>query len=451
MPTSKHTGLRLGLGLGTPPPSTFEGTGALRVLAVTRNFPNRLEPLACAFQRQQLACLGRRASVEVLATIPYLPGSALLGDRTRAGRLRDLPRREAIDGLPVVHPRVPYVPGVSRLTMLAPLNAPLYLAGLLPYLPALRGRFDVVLGTHLFPDACAAVAAAQILGLPCVVKAHGTDVNVVARWPSIQPILAWALGAARFSAGVSRPLVNELLRLGAPSDRAVLLPNGVDRAVFHPQSRAEARRALGLPEPDRIVLYVGGLEPEKGLVDLCAAFEVLRADAPSPVHLVLVGEGALDPWLRTRAASLGAAAGRLILAGPQDLAGVARFLAAADVLALPSWAEGTPNVVLEALASGRPVVASRVGGIPDAIIEGTTGLLVPPRDVDELTLALRASLARRWDEAAIVASAPPSWDESAERLFELLWEAARGRMHAEPTTAPNGARNGAAKRGVAAW
>ncbi len=225
MPSGKHTGLG--------PAEALEGP-RLRVLAITRNFPNRLEPSLNAFQRQQLACLGRRAAVEVLATVPYLPGAALFGDRTRAGRLRRLPRRDAVDGLAVVHPRVPYLPGVSRLTALAPVNAPLYLAGLLPYLPALRGRFDVVLGTHLFPDAWAAVAVAWILGLPCVVKAHGTDVNVVARWPSVQPFLAATLRSARFSTGVSRALVDELVRLGAPRGRAVLLPNGVDRAIFHP-------------------------------------------------------------------------------------------------------------------------------------------------------------------------------------------------------------------------
>jgi glycosyltransferase involved in cell wall biosynthesis len=416
----------------------------LRVLAITRNFPNRIEPHACAFQRQQLAALGRRAAVEVMATVPWLPGAVFLGDRTRAGRLLPLPRREAIDGVPVVHPRVPYLPGVPRLTALAPVNAPLYLAGLLPYLPALRGRFDVVLGTHLFPDAWAAVVAARILGLPCVVKAHGTDVNVVARWPSVRLLLAATLRGARFSVGVSRPLVRELVRLGAPADRAVLLPNGVDRAIFHPQPRPEARRALGLPEHDRIVLYVGGLDPEKGVRELVDAFAALRAESPVPLHLFLVGEGPLDAELRARAAALGSDQGCLRLAGSLDLPGVALHLAAADLLALPSWAEGTPNVVLEALASGRPVVASRVGGIPDLLVEGHTGLLVSPRDPEDLARGLRDALSRRWDEATLLASAPPSWDDSAGHLFDLLWEAAHGSPRPAPTAAPY--TNGIAKR-----
>src|SRR6202042_1861918 len=151
---------------------------------------------------------------------------------------------------------VPYLPGTARLPVLAPLNAPLYLAGLLPHIGRLRGRFDVVLGTYLYPDASAAVALAWILGLPCVVRAHGTDVNVVSRWPSIRPILRAALGAASYAVGVSRPMVEELARLGAQEGRAVLVPNGVDRALFHPGDRRAARSALGLPEDDRVVLFV---------------------------------------------------------------------------------------------------------------------------------------------------------------------------------------------------
>ena len=167
----------------------------LRVLVVTRIFPNRVEPYAGAFVRQQLAALARRCDVEVLATVPFLICASVLGDRTRVGRLRRVPPRDRVDAIPVVHPRVPYLPGTGRLRALAPLNAPLYLAGLLPHLGRLEGRFDVVLGTYLYPDAPAAVALARILGVPCVVRAHGTDVNVVSRWPSAREVSNRPIGS----------------------------------------------------------------------------------------------------------------------------------------------------------------------------------------------------------------------------------------------------------------
>jgi teichuronic acid biosynthesis glycosyltransferase TuaC len=395
-----------------------------RVLAVTRIFPNRVEPLACAFQRQLLGALAHLCPVEVLAVIPYLLGSSLLGERTRPGRLARVPARDEIDGIPVIHPRVPYVPGVAAVPLLAPFNAPLYLAGLLPHVPRLRGRFDVVLGTFLYPDACAAALLARLLGVPYVIKTHGTDVNVVARWGTVRPMIESTVRGASFSIGVSAPIVKALVELGAPPERAVLLQNGVDRTVFHPMDRAAARAALGLPARGRIVTYVGRLEKEKGLRELVQAFERLGRASTEPVHLALVGRGSLGEELDRAAAELVlSSGGRILLAGERPLDEVARYLAASDVLALPSWAEGTPNVVLEALAAGRPVVASRVGGIPDVIEDGRTGLLVPPRDVGALAAALGRALRRTWREADLVAAAPPSWEESAGHLLGLLLHA----------------------------
>jgi len=237
----------------------------------------------------------------------------------------------------------------------------------------------------------------------------------------VRPILRAALRSARFTLGVSRPMVDALLRLGVPVDRAVLLPNGVDRALFYPRDRAACRQALGLPAEGRVVLFVGDLVPEKGVGELVAAWTALRRAAREPVHLVLVGEGSLRAALEEEARALGdRARTRLVVAGPRPHPEVAEHLGACDVLALPSWHEGTPNVVLEALASGRPVVATRVGGIPDAVPEGQAGLLVPPRDPRGLAFALEAALARRWDEEAILAAAPPAWEESAARLHAVL-------------------------------
>lgn len=405
---------------------------ALRVLVVTRLFPSSVEPFESPFARQQLAALGRLCEVLVLGVVPRLPGASLFGERTRPGRLTRVPLRETLAGLDVIHPRALYVPGSARFPWLARFNAPLYLGGLLRYVPALRGRFDVVLGTFLHPDACAAAALARVLGIPHVIKAHGSDVDVVARWPSVKKPIAAALGSAAWALGVSRPMVASLVALGARPERAVLLANGVDRRLFHPRDRAAARAELGLPADGRLVVFVGLLAPQKGVRELLAAWIALRAEGGPPVHLAIVGGGKLHEELRRAAAFFanangdGARRGLLFVPGALPLARVALHLGAADVFTLPSHREGTPNVVLEALASGRPVVASRVGGVPDVIADGVNGILVPPRSAADLARALRAALARSWDADALAASAPPSWDESAARLHRLLTLAASG-------------------------
>jgi glycosyltransferase involved in cell wall biosynthesis len=397
---------------------------AIRVLVVTRLFPSCVEPLESPFARQQLEALGRRCSVLVLGVIPYLPGARLLGDRTHPGRLTRVPERETIAGLAVIHPRAPYLPGVAHAPWLARFNGPLYLAGLLRYLPMLRGRFDVVLGTFLHPDACAAAALARLLGIPHVIKAHGTDVDVVARWPSVRRPIAAALGSAAWSLGVSRAMVAELVALGAPPERAVLLENGVNRSVFRPRDRAACRLAIGLPAGGRLIVFVGLLAEAKGVRELLAAWTALREGGGAPVHLAIVGDGPLRDEV-ARAAALshrdgGARRGLLFAPGALSLERVALHLGAADVFALPSHREGTPNVVLEALASGCPVVATRVGGIPDVVAEGSTGLLVPAGSAPDLARALSAALARTWSAEAVAASAPASWDESGARLHALL-------------------------------
>jgi len=364
----------------------------------------------------------------VAAVVPYFPAARLWGDATRVGKLCPLPVRDSIDGVPVLHPRVPYAPRVG--SFLSFVNAPLYLAGLLPFVPEWWNRFDVVLGAYLFPDAWAAGQLATILGLPHVVKAHGTDVNVTARSPSVRPFIRSALFNAKAAIGVSRPMLDALVALGAPPDRVILVRNGVDRAMFRPRHRTEARVSLGLPEKDKLLLFVGRLEREKGLDELIAAFHELTTKSTDPISLVIVGDGSLRSELVRKTNG----DHRIFLVGARPAEDVARFLAAADLLVLPSWAEGTPNVVLESLAARRPVVATHVGGIPDVVRHGHTGLLVPPRDVPALASAMHAALCRSWSEVELVQAAPPDWNRSGDELFAVL-EGAVGRRKQESVAA----------------
>ena len=395
----------------------------LRVLVVTRIFPNRLEPLTCAFNRQQIAALSRTCDVEVIAAIPYLPRARMLvGDRSRASRLASLPKHDVIDGVHVRNAKIPYVPRAGRA--LAPINVALYFAALIPELASLRGRFDIVLGTYLHPDAVAAALLARALGVPYAVKAHGTDVNTVSRWVTVRPMLRATLRSATVAFGVSAPMTARLVELGAPPERAFLLHNGVSKAVFYPRNREESRRRLSLPEHGRIVVFVGRLVLEKGLRELMAAFTLARRARAKrgalPMHLVFVGEGPLRDELMAFARAASGPSHQVLLRGPLPLEDVAEHIAASDVLALPSFAEGTPNVLLESFASGRPVVATEVGGVPDIVNPGENGLLVPPGNVEALALALDEAVDARWDEHAIVATAPPSWDASAGELERCL-------------------------------
>ena len=383
----------------------------MRVLAITKIFPNAAEPLSAPFNRQQFAALAKLCELEVLATIPWFPGAGLLARWSSAGKLGVVPRRERIAGLEVTHPRTLFVPRLAHVAW-----GPLYAASIAPALAIHRGKIDVVLGSWAYPDGFAAVIAAAILGVPCVVKLHGSDINVIAKLPGPRRLVAWALSRAARVAAVSRPLAEEVIALGVPRDRVVVVMNGVDGDLFKPRDRAAARAELGL-SAGPLAVYVGNLKPEKGVLDLAQAWQTVARDVPD-ANLAIVGGGPLAGEL---AAQLGA---RATLVGAQPLERVPLWMAACDVLVLPSHVEGTPNVVLEALASGRRIVASAVGGIPDLITSPVLGTLVPARDPDALAAALATALRTAYDPAEVSRlGARGGWAASAAALHRVLVEA----------------------------
>jgi teichuronic acid biosynthesis glycosyltransferase TuaC len=386
----------------------------MRVLIVTKIFPNSVEPLSSPFNRQQFAALSRLCDVEVLATIPWFPGSSALGRWSAAGRLSSVPARENIDGLRVRHPRFVFLPKLGHAV-----SGPLYAASLAPTVLPYSGRVDVVLGAWAYPDGFAAVVMADMLGVPAVVKLHGSDMNVVARWPGPRRRLEWALPRAERVVAVSRPLAESAAALGVSPDRIDVVPNGVDRNIFRPADRHEARRALGLPQDVPLVLYLGHLSEQKGAFDLLRAFNARRGRLRG-AQLVMVGDGAGAVACQALARELGVPASFI---GAQPHETIPTFLAACDLLSLPSWNEGMPNVVVEALACGRPVVATSVGGIPDVVTEGL-GALVPPRDPEALGDALVRTLETPHDAARISAALDRlDWDGSARMLYASLLRA----------------------------
>lgn len=404
-----------------------------------QDLPSSLEPLSAPFNRQQIGALAQRCDVDVLAAIPYVPLAAWTSIPARAAKLAALPARERLNGVDVTYVRQLYAPRVGLSVAV-----PLYLASLLPHVDRLRAA-DALLGAWAYPDGCAAVLAALALGKPCVVKVHGTDVNTVLRRPAARAVASAILPRADAVVAVSRALVEELVALGVPRGRVHLVRNGADLSLFRSRERSSARRSLGLAgqaqlrDEDKVVLYVGRLEAQKGIHELLAAFDSVRAVVPDAT-LVLVGPASPEVDATVRARTANWPRGAVHTVGARPHAEVAEWIGACDVLALPSWAEGTPNVVLEALAGGRPVVATRVGGIPDVVVDDDCGLLVPPRDAPALAKAITAALQRGWDEGAVRARGPTSWQKSASELLGVLESAtrARPRAGARPTrlTAP---------------
>ena len=383
----------------------------MRVLAITNLFPSHQRPLLAPYNLQQLSALSALCDVEIMATVPWFPGAKLLSKWTESGRMDSVPRAEEYEGLWVKRPRTLYIPRMLGL------SGPLFAGSLLPRLLPYRGKIDVVFSAWAYPDGCASVALARFLGVPAVVKLHGSDINVFADRPGARPYLRYFLPRAARIVAVSRALGQRVCELGVAPERVAVVYNGVNGDLFRVRDRAEAREQLGLPQDRKIILYVGNVLDTKGCIDLADAFERVAKKQPNTM-LVIVGDGAARPACDEYAGRIGS---QMLMAGGQPFEKVATWMAACDVLTLPSWNEGTPNVILEAYACGRRVVASDVGGIPDLIDSDTLGELVPVRDRAALADALARAAETPYDPREVAAAgARGDWSANGAHLHEVL-------------------------------
>jgi glycosyltransferase involved in cell wall biosynthesis len=307
----------------------------------------------------------------------------------------------------------------------AAIVAPLYALGLLRAVRRqLRARrFDLVHAHWIVPNGV--VAATSTGSVPLAIGLHGSDV-FLAEKPGVRLAASWALRRSRLLTGCSPELVERVRALGFPAERSRVIPYGADVETFSPDParRRIWRERLGVPEDAPLLLGVGRMATKKGFHVLLEALPELLA---SGAHVVLAGGGDLLPGFQRQARKF---PGRLHLPGPVLRDTLPDLYRAADLFVLPAVhdpkgnVDGLPNVILEAMASGLPVVASAISGIPLAVEDGVTGLLAPERDPASLAAALRRLLVDRdlargmGERGRRKAEAELTWDAVAARYRE---------------------------------
>jgi glycosyltransferase involved in cell wall biosynthesis len=278
-------------------------------------------------------------------------------------------------------------------------------------------RIDLINSQWFFPDSVAVDLAARDMGIPHVATGLGSDVNRDMEDPAKAEQIRHALANCSSITVVAESLREILIEKGLPATKIQTIPNGVDVARFAPRDKVDARHDLGLAASLRYVLYVGRLSEEKGLTTLIAAF-VRVAEQQTDVRLLLVGDGPMRAVLEENVKRLGLD-GVVRFVGQTNHPHVPVWMNAADCFCLPSVTEGCPNVVLEALASGLPTIASAVGGVPDMVTQHA-GILVPPEQPHKLAEALCRAIAREWNPETIAASvAAFSWEAAAMRYVDV--------------------------------
>lgn len=378
----------------------------LRIAIVTPILPVPHDPTRGRYIHETARALSRLATVRTFFVQPRYPRIAALKPRSFLNG--SVGEDHALDGIDLEAFTYPALPAVSRLS-----NGFLAARALTPRLR--RFSPDVVLAYWIYPDGYAALRSARRLGVPCIVGARGSDIHVRSGLNAFMTrhTIARADRLLTVSAAMNAAAIAQY---GAKPGRTHTIHNGFDTDVFHPRPRSPLRAELGIDESARVIVYVGRLVESKGMRELIEAFEALAARNPE-LRLALVGDGVMREPL-TALIEARNLLDRVLMPGALEPAEVAQWICASDVLALPSWSEGYPNVVVEAIACGCPVVATDVGGTRE-IINLENGILIPPRDAKVLENALAQALTRLWDHAAIASAMQRSWNDVAVETLEV--------------------------------
>ncbi len=394
----------------------------LRTLLFSTLYPSAARPVHGIFVETRLRELLKTGEVEarVVAPVPWFPStSPRFGDRAAMART---PRRELRHGIEVLHPRYPLIPKLG-MTL-----APFFLAAAAR--PALKRLieegfdFDLIDAHYYYPDGVAAALLARYFRRPVVITARGSDINLIGRFPLPRCMIAWAGRQAAASVGVSGALVDAMKALGVPQGRLHKVRNGVDLQRFHPLGKVQSRTQLRL-QGAPVLLSVGNLVELKGH-DICIdALAILRAEHPQ-AHLLIIGSGPEHQRLQQYAEQRQLADG-VSFVGQVPNESLAAWYSAADVLLLASSREGWPNVLLEALACGTPVVASAVGGVPEVLAGEASSRLAAARSGEAFAHGIREVLGLRpagaeamGSTSALAHASRFGWDATSQQQLNIF-------------------------------
>ena len=367
-----------------------EARQPLRLLVLSHMYPSRVHESAGVFIHRHVQAL-QEAGVDlrVVSPLPWAP--RILWYRPEWRQFGETPNKDVWEGVAVNRVRYLQLP-TRAFQPWAGVSMSLTLA---PFLRRLRRTFpfDLIHSHTVTPDGLAALHLGRMFAVPTVNSARGSDLNEYPHnHPGRMAATRRVLLETDRTLAVSAALASVASELTEGRAQSRVIYNGVDQRVFHPEADTNAlRQVLGLPLDRLLLTYVGRCERDKGVEELLLAFTGLATRFPDWM-LVCLGEGGYrsDLLNRVRLAGL---EDRVHAPGRVDHSTVASVLRASNAFVLPSWSEGMPNGLLEAMACGLPCVATRVGGIPEVLEHGHNGLLTSARDADALESTLEQLLA----------------------------------------------------------
>ena len=390
-----------------------------KILVITFSFPTKVNQTGGIFILNQLVYLKNSYDIKVIAPYPYVPPFKFL----RSYKFSKIPFKEKINGMEVYKPKYLMLPRnnltfkvINILLIIESFFSSITSKNILDKLYK-RWDFDIIHVHGLVPDGIVALKYKKNYNKPLVTTLHGEDVTKYSKKLFLKSLSKIVLKGCDKIICVSKSLRYEVYKTNLSKKQIEVIPSGYNVKRFRPLDIKKCRKLLNLPQDKKIILFVGHLVERKGIVYLIKALKIL-SKKNNNFLCCIIGTGVLEKELKYEISKL-QIENKVIFAGQKTPDEIPLWVNACDILVLPSLNEGLPNVISEALACGKPVVATKIAGIPE-IVNKDVGYLVKPKNKNDLAEKISLALNKKWDRKKLIKRASEfSVINSVKKLREV--------------------------------
>ncbi len=376
-----------------------------RILVFTNAFPRKFYHNKGIAVKKEIEWLQKDFDIKIIAPIPH---------NLFAGRNGNAPDIIWVNDIEVYQPRYYTIPKIGAL-----FSGYSYYFAVKKMVEELQKqfRFNLILSYWTYPDGFAASLCASRFKVPFIVRPRGSDINAFLNYGLLRNSIKAVLKKADKIIPKSKDLEDNIKELGIGADKVSYIPNGVSLDDFRPLDKEECRRALNMPLDRKMILFVGNLLPIKGVSCLLEVIKVLDARKRGDLMFKILGSGKMENEVRRVIKKLKFIS--VALEGETPHKDLPIWINASDLVCITSVNEGCPNILLESLACGKPVVATKVGGIPEIIDSNMLGILIPANDAYAAADAIEEALKKDWKKEYLRNKVSgQSWDKFSAQLKE---------------------------------
>lgn len=393
----------------------------MNILVLTSLFPNNQQPTFGIFVKERILRVAKLCKIKVVAPVPWFPKIKFIKKYYFYSQIL---KEENIEGIDVLHPRFFILPKFFKC-----IDGILYFISIISEILRIKRcfNFDIIDCHWVYPDGFAAVLIGKLLKKPVVITIRGPGVLTIPGYRIRRKLALWSLKQANHIITVCEAIRQEAIKLGISDEKITTIPNGIDTQKFYPVDKIGARERLNLPIDKKIILSVGYLCERKGFHHIIDAISIIiKITGKKDFLLVIVGssesgaEGNFKPNLERQIKDLKLVS-YVYLAGHKPHHELYLWYNASDIFCLASSKEGWANVIFEAIACGKPVVATNIWGTPEVIKSDEYGILVDENSGEAIAKGILNALNKNWEQKKLVEYAQKnSWEEVAKNVVRIF-------------------------------